>query len=233
MFMKELALISLLAIPAMAITVAPCSGSGCDYHYVLSLTGLTGVSQIDNGLEDTNTADNWNFTFDTVGPLQIHAAPGTLVDASSTGTPIFGWTPGSPVTSSAGGFTNGFSDNGTDPTIDIYFQDTTADSNSGMWVDYRIVEPNAFWLNPGGPVVLAPGAVTYTINGQQPPAILGQPVALFDIAGPNPTCSNGGCTVTASTTFIPTPEPGSLALMCAAGAILGFALFRKRAALKN
>jgi hypothetical protein len=199
----------LIPVMGLAIVANPCGpgGTGCDYHYALTLTGLSG------GNEDlTNT---WTFAFDWVGPYRSNSPANSLGSCcAENGSPKAGWTPGG-----GNGFGNGttfgsgiiasFSANSSsDVFLEIYFQDNSGDGNQGSAVDYHLTGTDAFWATLGLQTFSQTDAFS-TLNGTDPP------------------CT--ACTVvTTRSPLAATPEPASLLLFGTIAAGIGFGL-RKRA----
>lgn len=180
-------------------------GTGCDYHYAFTLTGLSG------GKEDLTNL--WTFSFDWVGPYRASSPPNSLLGYGETGSPKAGWTSGG-GNGSGNGTTFGsyipasFSANSSsDVFLEIYFQDLiTTDANYGSAVDYHLTGTDAFWATLGLQTFASTNAYS-TISGTDPP------------------CT--ACTVTITATPLATPEPASFLLLGTIAMGLGFGL-RKR-----
>lgn len=150
--------LSPLLLAALSIALAPlagratvvgCSGNSCDYHYDITLDGLTA------GVEDSGIS--WGFSFDWKGPLRFNSPPNSFIGFSLSGSPKTGWDFD----------TLDFTSSGTSPQVDIEYIDNLGDANNGSTVTFTIIEPDSFWATTGAQSFDS-GAVTYAINGGDP-----------------------------------------------------------------
>ena len=210
-----------LACLALMIT-GSMIGAGIAPHPVCTASDVCSYSITGQGFDPTTGQEiggnTFNISFSTLGPEEYNAPANFLLSFSVAGTPAPGWA----LDTSNYGLTS----YGSDGSVFATFVDDSQDGSSLSPVTYEFFGTDAFWATPGNAIGFgatndstATSGAFFDVNTsgpQSPPA--------FNAALPSdPPCT--GCTVTITAT--PTvPEPGSMALIAAAGVV--FLLFRRK-----